>query len=373
MFLLLLIFFLIYFSVAVALIFKWVAIPTESVKENNFNNFISVIVPVRNEEKNISNVLESLKKQLYPADCFEIIIVDDHSEDSTGKIVNRILPQIPNLRLLKLNKIQPNVYGKKRAIEFGVSQARGTLIAQTDADCLAPSNWLSQANSFYNSTKVKLIAGPVCLPQSYTLLQNFQQAELLVLALVTGVSVNSEKAFLCNGANLIYEKSAFEAVEGFKGVDNIASGDDVFLLQKIKSRFGANAIQFLKHSQFIVHTNPLNSVSELLQQRVRWASKVFYFLNPTNFLVALFVVLSNIFFFMSLAYVSLFNMYSILPVLFKIGADFLLVFSVAKFYEKKISLPLFIINAILYLPYSILITLASFSIKNNTWKGRPLK
>lgn len=77
---------------------------------------------------------------------------------------------------------------------------------------------------------------------------------------------------MCNGANLAYTRRAFDAVNGFKGIDNIASGDDMLLMHKIALQF-PGGIAYLKSPEVIVQTAPVNTVKEFFNQRIRWASK----------------------------------------------------------------------------------------------------
>src|SRR6266498_2049396 len=92
---------------------------------------ISVIVPARNEEKNIAQLLKALEQQAYPKNLFEVIVVDDHSTDQTAEIVR----QFPEARLLQLKDNDINSY-KKKAIEKGIDAARNPFIVTTDADCI---------------------------------------------------------------------------------------------------------------------------------------------------------------------------------------------------------------------------------------------
>src|SRR5215204_1224255 len=98
---------------------------------------ISVIIPARNEEENIGKLLSSLEKQSYPSHLFEVIVVDDHSTDNTAVVVN----SYSFAKLIKLEFYNINSY-KKKAIETGIVAASGDLIVTTDADCIAPANWL---------------------------------------------------------------------------------------------------------------------------------------------------------------------------------------------------------------------------------------
>src|SRR5688572_24373343 len=188
---------------------------------------ISVIIPARNEEDNIGKLLTSVEKQTYPAHLFEVIVVDDHSTDNTAVVVK----SYSFAKLIRLESHNINSY-KKKAIETGIAAASGDLIVTTDADCIVQENWLRTIAAFKEDTKAVFITAPVVMENDSTLLQTFQTLDFLVLQGITAASAQKKIHNMCNGANLAYEKKAFFDVNGFAGVDHIASGDDMLLMQK---------------------------------------------------------------------------------------------------------------------------------------------
>src|SRR4030095_15486302 len=95
-----------------------------------------------------------------------------------------------------------------------------------------PATWLKTIASFYEEKDPAFIAAPVVLQNNSSVLQIFQALDFLVLQGITGGSVHKKIHSMCNGANLVYEKKAFVEVGGFSGIDNIASGDDMLLMNK---------------------------------------------------------------------------------------------------------------------------------------------
>ena len=119
----------------------WKELPTGSLANSiPWEEFptVSVIIPARNEEKNIGQLLEALRQQDFPAEKLEIIVVDDHSEDQTAAIARSFL----NVRVLPFREEGLNSY-KKKALEKAVAAACGELIVCTDADCIPTKEWLS--------------------------------------------------------------------------------------------------------------------------------------------------------------------------------------------------------------------------------------
>ncbi|MCL4279634.1 MAG: glycosyltransferase, partial [Ignavibacteriaceae bacterium] len=97
--------------------------------------FVSVIIPFRNESENILASLKSIESQLYPIEKFEVIYVNDSSEDNSMEILKENIKKI-NIKIISV----PNEYSinahKKRAVRFGIENAKGDIIVTTDADCI---------------------------------------------------------------------------------------------------------------------------------------------------------------------------------------------------------------------------------------------
>ena len=254
---------------------------------------ISVIIPARNEEEYIGRCLDSIINQSYPKHLFEVLVVDDHSTDNTASIINAYAAQ--NVKLISLKDFTGddlNAY-KKKAIEIAIGQSTGELIVTTDADCFAPQNWLQTIAAFYAQYQPLFIAAPVSIDCSNKFIEFFQGLDFMVLQGITGASVHKKIHSMCNGANLAYTKKAFEEVGGFTGIDNIASGDDMLLMHKIYKRWPAK-VMFLKSTDAIVHTAPVNSIKEFFNQRIRWASKADKYDDKRIFAVLLLVYIVNV-------------------------------------------------------------------------------
>ncbi|GAC1588399.1 MAG: glycosyltransferase [Ginsengibacter sp.] len=259
---------------------------------------VSVIIPARNESKNITACIESILKQTYSSSLFEVIVVDDHSTDDTAELVASYKNR--NVRLIKLSdELKGKIINsyKKKAIEEGIKKASGTLIVTTDADCIVKPNWLLGIVSFYEVHNAAFIAAPVSFyEEKNDLLKIFQSIDFLTMQGITGAAVNEKFQCMCNGANLAYEKKVFEEVGGFTGIDKIASGDDMLLMHKIFSRYPERVL-FLKNKDVIVSTKPMDSIGDFLNQRIRWASKADKFQDKKITLVLALVYFLNVFLF----------------------------------------------------------------------------
>jgi len=275
----------------------WKAISTEKLPwatGASNKTVISVIVAARNEAENIEALIRSLQLQTYPSSLFEVIIVDDHSTDQTATIVQSFSNS--NIQLISLHKYinegPINSY-KKKAIEIGIAQSKGTLIVTTDADCIVPVNWLKTIANLFEKEEPKLIVMPVVIKNNNRFIEIFQSLDFMALQGITGAAVNKNIHSMCNGANLAYTKEVFREINGFENIDHIASGDDMLLMHKIASLYPSQ-ISYLGSSEVIVETNSIKSIKDFLNQRIRWASKANKYNDKSIFPVLLLVYLFNI-------------------------------------------------------------------------------
>lgn len=229
---------------------------------------ISVIVPVRNEASNIKALLADLHQQDYDPKNFEVIVVNDHSTDNTTQVVEMAISQYSDhFKIVHLSKAM----GKKAAATYGVQEASGKYILCTDGDCRVPMTWISTYAAFIREHKPYMISGPVKMIGS-RFFDKIQAMDFSSLQAFGATSLQQGMASSCNGANMAYSKEAFLKVDGYKGNENLASGDDEFLLQKIFASY-PEKVFFMKSHEAIVETVPKSNLKGFIQQRVRWASK----------------------------------------------------------------------------------------------------
>jgi biofilm PGA synthesis N-glycosyltransferase PgaC len=325
---------------------------------------LSVVIAVRNEEENIEKCINSLLLQDYAINDFEIIVVDDHSSDKTVEIVEIFCKKNNNIRLLKL----VDKYAKKEAIKLGVESAKYTIIATTDADCLLPLNWLNIISSQLES-KASMLLGPIKFKEQKGFLNAFQQLDLFAMQGLTFGLLNYQKPIINNGANLSFLKEDF--LNSFSKINQKnPSGDDVFLLEQLKLK-SKNIVGFL-HQKFIVETNPEETLLGFFNQRIRWASKSKYYrdnwLMFFSFLV-LSINLLTIFIYFHLVLIDENRGVYIILLLTKWLIDFILLFLVSSFFDKRRKMIYFLLVQLVYPFYIFFVGFMSFFMKFN-WKGR---
>ena len=248
----------------------------------------AVVVAARNEEANISQLLTALAAQTYPADYFEVIVVDDHSQDDTASIAT----SFPGVKVISLQEEGINSY-KKKAIETGIAATNAQMIVTTDADCTPGPQWLETIASFREEARAAFIVAPVAMHCNPSILQTFQAMDFMVLQAITGAAVSTGQLSMCNGANLAYERNVFYEVGGFSGIDHIASGDDMLLMHKVSRKY-PGSIAYLKSTEAIVDTQPVKTWKAFFNQRIRWASKASRYDDKRIFWVLLLVYLFNL-------------------------------------------------------------------------------
>ncbi len=234
--------------------------------------FFSIVVPFRNERENLPGLLDSIRKLRYPIELFEIILVDDFSEDDSARFVYNWRMENGSFQFTLLENISVTGSPKKDAIARAVPITKDWIVT-TDADCVLPENWLATLDAYIQQHELSMLVGAVTYTaKKSSFLQQFQQLDLTALQGATIGSFGLGLGFMCNGANFAYKKSLFESLGGFAGNKNIASGDDVFLLQKAVAEF-PQKVHYVKSEAAIVTTQPTKNCNDLFQQRLRWASK----------------------------------------------------------------------------------------------------
>ncbi len=247
---------------------KWRRIPGFEPRGTHSNPGVTILVPVRNEEKRIKNTLESLIRQTYPGRLIQVLVIDDHSSDNTLDIVRGTDPQGLDIEILQL---PAGKIGKKAASTLGVGHAKNGIILCTDGDCVLPQKWVENYVRLFETENPKMITGPVMMNGENTF-SRLQSLEFSGLIGYGGITLHMGFPGMCNGANMAYRKHAFIEVDGYAGNQDIPSGDDEFLLQKINAKY-PNQVKFMKSKESIVRTSGKRSFSALIDQRIRWTSK----------------------------------------------------------------------------------------------------
>lgn len=331
----------------------------------------SIIIPFRNEAENLPRLLNSIQQLNYPTHLFEILLVNDASDDDSYEVSEKFKQQFPLVNVVLFNNLRKTNAPKKDAINTAINKANFEWIVTTDADCEVPRGWLQIFNEFIVDREPVFISAPVKFKEEKSFLYYFQNLNFTSLIGSTIGAFGIKKPFLCNGANLCYKKDIFKELKGFEGNENIASGDDIFLLEKIAKQYPKKTM-FLKSIDVIVSTNSEKKWNSYINQQIRWASKATAYKSNFSKLVGSVVLLMN------LAIITLPIIAINFPVYWKLFfiilipkmmVDFILIQKTDAFLRTKKSLKSYLLIAFIHPFFITFIGLISI-FKGYEWKGR---
>jgi len=334
----------------------------------------TVVVAARNEEEDLPDLLESLLFQDYPDEKYEIIVVDDQSEDATPAVIEDYARRSPQIHSIRITETPEEYSPKKYALSRGVREADGDIILTVDADCVVKPTWIRTMNSYFEEN-VGMVVGysGVAVSDESTFLERWQSLDFLTLMAANEAAMNWGLPLSASGQNLGFSKQAFEEVGGYRPISDRATGDDVLLLQLIRNRTDFD-ILFAGNSKAYNSTKPESTIQSLFQQRVRWASDA-----PIQLTMApLFFIYLLIVFIMYLAvlgglvltiFTPLFLFHLIPGILVKLLGEFVLLRYATRLYERPGLSPLIPAWSLLQIPYVIITGLGGIFF-DYTWKGR---
>lgn len=362
-----------FYSAAIIFLHRgWKKIPYFFSDHHTPKTSVSILIAARNEDRYIGRVIDCILNQNYPSHLVELIVIDDHSTDATSDIV--LSYGSKGVKLITLNEKEKLNSYKKKAITEAIHQSAGELIITTDADCHMGPNWLNSIIAFYETGNYKIISSPVVYAEETNSFENLQTLEFLFLIGLGAAGIGNKMPSTCNGANLAYRRDVFVELKGFKGIDDLASGDDELFLHKVAAAY-PQGVGFCKSRDAIVFTQAKETLSEFIQQRKRWASKSTRYKNKKIVFLGVAIWIFN-----SLMLVNFvggfFN-----PVFWSLGAvsfavklvlEFIFLYSISTFAKRKSLLwyqPLLSFTHIFYFVY--------IGVAGNTgkylWKGRMVR
>jgi len=337
------------------------------------HEYISIIIPFRNENENIVANLKSIEAQLYPQEKYEVIYVDDYSDDDSVEILTRNIIR-NNIKVLSVPEDYSVNAHKKRAIRFGIENARGDIIVTTDADCIYDVEWLQTMIKTFDSL-TGFISGPVEFISDDKLFSNFQKLEFAGLVLSGAGLIGSGQPTICNAANIAYRKKVFDEVGGFKDNMNLSSGDDELLMQKI-SKDTDFKVKFCLDRQAIVKTKANKTVNDFFQQRKRWASKGLFYRDRSLVLKLILIYFFYLGLFTQLVLAvttnQIFYLSLVGSILLKSIYEFRILYKGKSKLFNDLNLKYLLIAEILQIPYIIYAGVAGI-FGNYLWKSRKIK
>ena len=196
---------------------------------SNSKEPVSVIITAKNEASNLDNLISVLFEQEYPA--FEVILVDDCSEDQSQKLLDQLQQDYKNFKVITIRQVPMGINSKKYALMKGIEQAQHDLLLFTDADCLPESRqWIAKMAAAAQGKEIVL--GFSDYFQKRGLLNYFIRFETLLTALQYLGLAHTYRPYMGVGRNLAYRKSFFYQQGGFNGFEFVTGGDDDLFVNK---------------------------------------------------------------------------------------------------------------------------------------------
>lgn len=373
-YLLTILFTVLYIGLVSYLLYQWNYISAEPSEHPEPKPLVSIVIAVRNEEENILKCVQSCLDQKYPSERYEIIIVDDQSEDSSYELIEQL--KNPKIILMRLGVFRRTTIkgSKKKALAYGITHAKGEIILTTDADCLVPEHWISSMVNYFSTPEIKLVSGPIKIIETGRFINRLQALDFSGNGLINAAGLHSRLFYLCNAANLGYRKEVFLEGDAFENNYNIASGDDIYLVDKISKSY-PNGITFAKSQNAIVETSAMSDWSGFITQRLRWAGKMRHITDQKLKIIPAIVWIQRLLIYALLitgisTYNSQWILISFSCIILQYLTDFILQMDANRFYKIKNWEIWFVPMAFIHSVYFLVIGVLSLLPIHTEWKGR---
>ncbi|WOK04619.1 glycosyltransferase [Imperialibacter roseus] len=350
---------------------KWRHVPTAPGTAGTTGNLsVSIVIVARNEAASIVSLLGNIKAQTYPGHLLEVILVNDQSDDDTvEKAKSFAADNGMALRVIHLEASVGEGSRKKQAIKAAAALSEADVLVLTDADCNVQPNWVaSHINYYKHFEEAKLVFGAFCFKGRNwaSALLNLEAMSLTGVAAITNLI---HKPTMCSGANLSYKRELIQELNPFDGNQQIASGDDEFVLHAVKTKY-PNGAFYNKDQESLVSTDRPESLGALYHQRRRWAGKWKAYTVPWPRQLAAVVVAGNFVFICLFSFflISL-NPVWLMPVALKWLAEFAFSRKISENFNLGGLGQYFVLMEIIYPFYAVFFAIAS-NFGEYHWKGR---
>ena len=326
---------------------------------------VSVIVCAHDEEENLKELIPALLNQDYPE--FEVIIVDDRSNDSTFDLLIAETAKDHRLRMVHVNRTPPHANSKKFALTLGIKAARFEWLLFTDADCRPAGNsWIrSMSPHFTDTTNFVLGYSP------YMKTKGFLNALIRFDTLITAIQYMSfamlGNPYMGVGRNLAYRRSLFLEVKGFNNILSITGGDDdLFVNRHARRRNTSVCIE--PASQ--INSKPKTTLGNFLHQKFRHLSVGRYYRFGHRLLLGLFMISWLGVWFLGLPLLTEGDYYTVLSlIIFRVILVIITVHLAAKRFGQAFELWLVPLLDFIYAFYYLVTGLRTLVTKKIRWKN----
>jgi cellulose synthase/poly-beta-1,6-N-acetylglucosamine synthase-like glycosyltransferase len=226
---------------------------------------VSILVAARNEENNILNCLRSLDALNYPREKFEVLIGNDHSEDSTAELVTHFIKGKNNFRLIDIKENIGLARGKSNVLAYLTREAKGDFFFITDADIEVKPDWVEALLS-YHEPEVGIVSGLAYI-KGERLMDKFQNLDWIFAFGMVKVSSDLNMPVSAVGHNMVISREAYESVGGYENIPFSVTEDLELFKHTLKKGWG---YKNLGVPEALVASMPIRGFKKLVLQRKRW-------------------------------------------------------------------------------------------------------
>lgn len=228
---------------------------------------VSIIICARNEDTNLKKNLPKILAQDYPA--FEVIVVDDNSEDGTTEYLFFLSQKEPRLKRTKTGNSNRMMAGKKFPLTLGLKAAANELVLLTDADCYpATDQWLKNMVAGYAGGKEIVLGYGAYEKQPGSLNRRIRYETVLTAINYLSLAL-ARLPYMGVGRNLSYNKTLFFNTNGFFDHRHIPSGDDDLFINKVATKRNTEIV--ITPDAF-TYSEPKETRDEWIEQKTRHLS-----------------------------------------------------------------------------------------------------
>ncbi len=330
-----------------------------SVSQQNQEVKISVVVAAKNESNNVKNLVETLSRLDYSDEDFEVIIIDDHSTDSTLENTKELTRGLSNFFVYS-NENDKSL-AKKGALSFGIEKAKFPFIMITDADCKPELGWLQ----FFSKKFIQGFDFVFGIAPFYTgeyFISNYSAFENLRSSILTFSLANLKYPYSAAARSFGFSKAAFEKIEGYKNTIETLSGDDDLLLREaIKNKM---KIGLVTDKEAFIFSTSKRTLKDYFSQKARHTKTSFHYLFHQKIILGFWHLL-NLFFFISPILVFV-NKFFVMLFIFKIFCDEIIILSFQKKFGYKFNPGKIFVMQIIYEAF-IVINFFNALIRKDKW------
>ncbi len=333
----------------------------KKIKEEQYPS-ASLIVAARNEELNIIECLTSLDKLEYPENKLEIIIVNDHSTDSTGALIDEFIKGKARFKCFIPDAPVGNLKGKTNALAYAIKKSVGEIILTTDADCRVNPNWVKTIASYYKDNVA--FVGGYTYQKAETVFGGMQGIDFLYLLTVGAGVMNIGKPSGCIGNNMSFTRKAYDEIGGYENLP-FSITEDFNLLKAIHDLKKYKVITPIEEDILVI-SEPCPTWKTLYWQKKRWGVGGMkndwfgYFTMLGGYLSHIAIVLLP-FFFTSL---------SLYLAVSKFMIDYFFISPVFSRLKLKLKLSHFLAFEIYFIIYVLILPFIVLPNRKVMWKGR---